>query len=356
MPFIGIGTPMIAVFLRLNYRTESLLQKLRRVDYFGMVVFIGSMTGFIIAITWGGVMYPWDHWRTLVPLIVCSCGLAVFVVHQEYFAPEPLIRTSVFKNRTAAVNYFQTAMHGIMLWGLLYYLPLYYEAVKGFTPILSGVALFPQTFTVAPAAMVTGVVISVRGTYRWASWGGWFFTTLGTGLLVLLKTDTPTVEWIWLNLIGGLGAGMLFPAMAITAQAAAPAKDQAYASTMFSFIRTVGQTLGVAIGGVIFQNQMKKKLLNIPAFAAQAGTYAKDASALVQIIKEMPEGPDKHNLKVAYADSLQYIWIVLCAFSAVAFFSSWFMQAYPLDRELETEQGYREKKKTRDEEAEHAAS
>lgn len=159
LPFIGIGGVMITFFLMLNYKTSSFLAKLRRVDWVGMVLFLGSMTGFLIPITWGGVQYPWDSWRTLVPLLVCAVGIVAFIVHQEYFAAEPLIRTSVFKNTTAAVTYVETVIHGILLWAILYYLPLYYEAVKGLTPIMSGVALFPQTFTVAPVAAVSPTLI-----------------------------------------------------------------------------------------------------------------------------------------------------------------------------------------------------
>lgn len=76
-----------------------------------MVLFIAATTGFLIPITWGGVMYPWNHWRTLVPLIVCGVGLIVFVIYEEWITRkgyEPMIRLSVFKNRTAAVTYFGT--------------------------------------------------------------------------------------------------------------------------------------------------------------------------------------------------------------------------------------------------------
>ncbi|KAF2464048.1 MFS general substrate transporter [Lindgomyces ingoldianus] len=355
LPFIGIGGIMITFFLQLNYKTSSLLSKLRRVDWIGMVLFLGSTTGFLIPITWGGVQYPWDSWRTLVPLLVSAAGLVAFVIHQEYFAPEPLIRTSVFKNTTAAVTYLETVIHGIILWSVLYYLPLYYEAVKGFSPILSGIALFPQTFTVAPAAMVVGATIASTGKYRWAIWSGWFFTTFGMGLLVLLKTDTTTVQWIFLNLVGGLGTGILFPAMAITVQAAAVSADQAYASNIFSFLRAFGQTLGVAIGGVIFQNQMKKKLLTFPLLADKAAEYSKDAAGLVQIIKSLPEGDMKHQLRVSYTDALKYIWIVMTVLAAVALAASLFTKAYSLDRALETEQGYKEKRRSKDVENEAKA-
>ncbi|KAF2874973.1 major facilitator superfamily domain-containing protein [Massariosphaeria phaeospora] len=352
LPFIGIGGIMITLFLKLNYQTSSLLSKLQRIDWIGMVLFLGSTTGFLIPITWGGVQYPWDSWRTLVPLIVSAAGIVAFIIYEEYFAAEPLIRNSVFKNRTAAVTYIGTVIHGLMLWSTLYYLPLYYEAVKGLSPIMAGVALFPRTFTTAPAAIVTGIAISITGRYRWSVWMGWALSTFGMGLIILLKPETKTVDWIFLNLVGGIGAGMLFPAMGITTQAAASVKDQAYAATMFSFLRAGGQTIGVAIGGVIFQNQMRKAMLTYPLLADKAGEYSKDAAGLVQIMQAMPDGEMKLQLRICYTDALRYIWIVMTVFSAVALITSAWTEAYPIDQAQGTEQAFREKRKSKDMEQE----
>lgn len=108
LPFIGVGSVMIALFFSVNFPVDSFLHKLSRVDWVGTVVFVAATTGFLIPITWGGVMYSWDSWRTLVPLIVCLVALVGFLVYEEYVPAEPLIRSSVFKNRTAAVTYFQT--------------------------------------------------------------------------------------------------------------------------------------------------------------------------------------------------------------------------------------------------------
>jgi len=76
-----------------------------------MVLFIGATTGFLIPISWGGVMYAWNSWRTLVPLIVCGVGLIAFVIYEEWITRkgyEPMIRLAVFKTRTAAVTYLAT--------------------------------------------------------------------------------------------------------------------------------------------------------------------------------------------------------------------------------------------------------
>jgi len=231
-------------------------------------------------------------------------------------------------------------------------MPLYYEAVQGYSPIIAGVALFPDTFTVAPLAVVTGISITVTGHYRWAVWSGWAITVLGVGLATLLKVDTSIPAWIFLTMVSGIGLGILFPSMQFSLQAATTNKDMGFAVAMFSFFRTFGQAIGVAIGGVIFQNQMEKKLRAYPQFASRANELAKDAAALVQIIKETPEGQDKLDLRTAYIDSVRVIFIVLCALASVALVSSFFIKSYDLNRALETEQGFKEEKKSKENGAE----
>ena len=94
------------------------------------------------------------------------------------------------------------------LWVLLYYQPLYFEGVRGYSPILAGVALFPATFTVAPMAIVTGVAISKTGKFRWAVWGGWGLTTLGVAFLCAIDSETQLTQVILTDLIVGVGLGM----------------------------------------------------------------------------------------------------------------------------------------------------
>jgi MFS family permease len=58
LPFIGVGSVMIALFLSLNYKTSTFIDKIRRIDWIGTVLFVGSLTGFLIGLSWGGVEYP----------------------------------------------------------------------------------------------------------------------------------------------------------------------------------------------------------------------------------------------------------------------------------------------------------
>ena len=115
LPFCALGFVLIPLFLNLNHRTTSFVEKLKRVDWVGSVLFVASMMSLLIPITWGGVMYPWDHWRTLVPLVLGVVGLVGFVLYEKFMAKEPLIRLGVFSTRTALVNYVGTVMHGMIV-------------------------------------------------------------------------------------------------------------------------------------------------------------------------------------------------------------------------------------------------
>jgi len=352
LPIIGVAFIFVPLFLRSNFAPANLAFQLRRVDWIGCVLFIASTTSFLIPITWGGVSYAWSSWHTLVPLLLGLLGLICFILYEACVAAEPLIPLTIFQNRTAAVNYLGTIIHGMILWSLLFYLPLYYEAVKSFSPIHAGLALFPQTFTVAPAAVVVGILVSLTGRYRWAIWSGWVFTLAGTGLLYLLDVHTTTVCWIFLNLVSGFGTGMLFSGMAFGIQASATNRDLAFAVAMFSFFRAFGQAIGVAVGGTVFQNTMKKKLLAYPALAPKAEEYSRDAASLVQIIKGFStagaaaSGEHVGNevvraqLVQAYADSLKVVWVTMCGLAAVALVASAATKGLDLNRPLETEQGF----------------
>ncbi|XPT03484.1 hypothetical protein M3J09_012576 [Ascochyta lentis] len=357
LPFIGVGSIVIALFLKLRPIEAGWAAKLRRIDYVGSFIFIGSTTSFLIPLSWGGVSYAWSSWRSLVPLIIGAVGLVVFVIWEERYAEEPLIPLRIVKNRSAAVNYLGGFLQGLVLCCLLYYLPLYYEGVLGYSPIVSGVALFPETFTVAPAAGTVGFLVTKTGRYRWAIWGGWFMATLGSGLIVLLDVDTSIPAWIFLTLVGGIGLGMLFPSIMFGIQAATPEIDVAAAVSLFTFVRMFGQAVGVAVGGVIFQNQVKKQILSHPLIASHAQQYAQDASSLVQIIKAMPQGQEKHDLQTSYAAALRVVWALMCGLCFLGLVTSFATKGYSLGRAHVVEQGFvsGEEKKTESQKvADHA--
>jgi hypothetical protein len=343
LPFCGLAFIAVPTFITLHFKTMTLKEKLARIDCIGLALFVISITAFLIPITWGGIQYEWTSWHTLVPLLVGAFGLIGFVLYELYVPLEPLIPMSVFDNRTSNLAFLSNFLHGIVLWCILYYIPLYYEAVKGYNEVVSGVAMFPFTFTVAPMAIIVGLLCTKTGKYRRFIWIGWTITLVGTGLLQLLSVNISIPGWVFDTLVFGIGCGTLFPPMAWATQASASEGNLASAVAMFSFFRVFGQCLGVALGGTVFQNAMQGKLLNIPEFASVAREYAKNAAALVEILKAMPasQSAEKLLLRTAYNESLKNVFILLAAVAAVALLSSLGIKSLDTNRALKTEQGFR---------------
>ena len=100
--------------------------------------------------------------------------------------------------------------------------------------------------------------------------------------------------------------------MAFAFQAATIDKDLAFPVAIFSFFRAFGQAIGVAVGGAIFQNQLKKKQLPYPLLVPMASAYSSNASGLVQIIKPMLHRAARTQMFWKCVDSLQVVWIVMC--------------------------------------------
>lgn len=158
IPIIGVGIFGTIAFLRLHLRERSLTTKLREIDYIGSTLFISSTTGFLIAVSWGGVQYSWSSWHTLVPLILGAAGFGLFCLYETKTPLPTVLPLELFRNVSTSIVYLGTVIHGIVLWSMVYYLPQYFQSVKEYDAIIAGVAALPQTLTVVPCAMFVGVL------------------------------------------------------------------------------------------------------------------------------------------------------------------------------------------------------
>lgn len=212
---------------------------------------------------------------------------------------------------------------------VLYYLPPYYQAVQGYNPIITGVALFPAILTVAPVAVITGFCITATGRYRWAIWGGWALSTLGFGLLCLLRVDTSIPAWTFLDLVSGIRLGMVIPAVAFAVQTSAAPQLVPLAITLSTFFRSFGQSLGVAIGGAIFENRVKMALSAYPHLTELASRYSYDSFGVIALLQTTDEATT-YEIRSAYVESLRVVWAVSCAVSGIILVVSLFVKSHEI--------------------------
>jgi MFS family permease len=164
--------------------------------------------------------------------------------------------------------------------------------------------IFPVTCFLLPGSIVISLITTRIGRYRWAIWSGWVVTAIGCGLLLLLNAETKTPVWAVILAIFGIGHGILLTSVNVGIQAVSRVEDAGRAAAMYAFMRTLGMSIGVAVGGTVFQNVMSSKLvvLGLPK------SIAHNSEAFVTTMSLMdPEDP----IRVAALEACKLICHVL---------------------------------------------
>ncbi|KAK4499737.1 hypothetical protein PRZ48_007923 [Zasmidium cellare] len=316
LPFAGASIILIAFFLKTPHKRLQPAEALKGVDWAGAVVFIGCLTSFLMAISWGGSMFSWSSYQTIVPLVIGAVGLIAWLFYEHFVPAAPILPLVLLKNRTNLAVFTGTIFMGIIQYGLLYYLPLYYQLSKGYSPLISGVALLPQCVLSSPTTTITSIIISKTGKYRLIIWIGWVLMSLGCGLLVLLTNETTVAQWIFINAVSGLGLGFLFTSQSVATQAASETRHMAIAAGLSPFFRALGQTIGIVIGNSIFQNTLRSQLndSNNSILRNEADEYSNNITQLGAILSGLPnESQERMDLLDALNPSFHAIWWTLTA-------------------------------------------
>ncbi|KAK4618629.1 MFS transporter L2 [Fulvia fulva] len=274
---------------------------------------------FLIPMTWGGVMYAWDSYHTLVPLILGAAGCVAWLVYEFVVPSNPILPLVILNDRTVAISLFSAFALGLIQFGLIFYLPLYYQIVKGYSSLISGVALLPETLLAGPTTVLTGMIMSRIGKYKAIIIVGWIMTALGCGLLVLLDEDMSIAAWIFINVPAGLGIGILFPSTPMAAQAPVKEEHGAIASGLVASTRTIGQAIGIAAGNAIVQNGLRRELNKASsAILRQDAALISANSASPQLLSLiMRTGPtERTELLDAYVKSIHGVWWLLFAMAS----------------------------------------
>ena len=224
----------------------------------------------------------------------------------------------------------------------LYYIPFYLESVKSYTPTITGVALMPLTGACIPTSVIVGKLMAKFGRIRWAVWLGWIVSIVGTGLLILLDVNVKIYAWVLIFVVVGVGHGLILMSLSFSVQTMAAEKDAGYAVVMYTFARTFGMCIGVAVGGVVFQNQLQKHLSDLGLPTA----VASNAEGFLVELEALPSNSTRYQgFILAYAESFDNLFEVLTAVAGLAGILSLLIKEYTMDRELSSEHVLRKGKR-----------
>jgi hypothetical protein len=170
-------------------------------------------------------------------------------------------------------------------------------------------------------------------------------TVFGFVLLSLLDQYTSVFGWILLNIPIGISTGVLFTTVPVAIQAAGRPEDAGPAASFFSFSRSLGQSIGVSVGGTILQNRFKAVAGGLPTLASLADEFSHEIEGIIGFLKALPAtSPMRDELVQTYSESLRSLWYYVAGFSAATLLLSFFVKKYTLDQTWKTDQALIEKK------------
>ncbi|KAI0046869.1 iron permease [Auriscalpium vulgare] len=343
LPICAIAAGLVSIFLRVNAPKTTWREKFSRMDWIGNALIIGSTISLMIALIWGGIRFPWVSAHILVPLIIGSVGIVVFFVVEALRPPwmkEPTVPRFAFTSRTTLSGYLGTFFHGIVSLTAIYYLPVYFQACKGASAVGSGVDMFGLSFTVPTFAIACGLSVQIVDRYRPQNYIGWALIIIGFGILSLLDENSTRAQYIGYQVPLGAGLGIVWLSTQFPILAPLPFSNNAHALAFFTFIRCFAQGWGVAIGGIILQNTLHRRL---PAsFLASFPEGVAIIYAVIPAIGQLAE-PERSEVRAAFADSLKLAWRVMIGFSAAGLLTTALMREEKLRKVLDSTWGLKEK-------------
>ncbi|KAL5518322.1 hypothetical protein ACEPAH_4 [Sanghuangporus vaninii] len=339
LPICGVTAFLIFTCLDLKVPKGTIKEKLLKLDWTGNALVVASTTAVVIALTWGGIKFPWTSAQVLAPLTIGIVGLCVFIFYEAKFAKNPLVPFEVISTRTGASGYVQGFFCNFYLLGAIYYLPAYFQACRLASAIGSGVDILGLGCTIMPFGLISGISVAKSGKYRPQLWLAWASLIIAGALLKTLDENSSRPKYIGYQVLIGLGLGILMTTAFFPVLAPLPVSLNANALAFFMFVRFFSQIWGVTVGGTILQNELQKKL---PAeFLAQFPGGTSVAYSIIPVIPTLEE-PFRTNVRIAFADSLRVYWEVLLAVGVAGLLVSLLMKGLPLHTSLDKDWGLKE--------------
>jgi EmrB/QacA subfamily drug resistance transporter len=211
-----------------------------------LAVGLGALTlGLSFGQEWG-----WGSLSFLAVIVVGVCALAL-TAFAERRAPAPILSLALLHNRVFVFANVSFMMTMLALFAIGFLLPFYFEELRGFDTLESGLLLTPLSLTLAVVAPLSGTLADRVG-WRWQSPLGLAIACAGLLLLSTLDQSSPIPYIILCLVVAGIGQALFTSPNSKAIMGAARPSEQGIASGMMATGRTIGQGLSVAAAGAVF--------------------------------------------------------------------------------------------------------
>ena len=346
-----LGIPVVALFVAFFPQIRPSDVK-HRLDYLGTALLVLAVVPLMLALSWGGVQYPWASVQVL-GFLVFSLVMAGLFVAVETHAPEPIVPLSLFRNRVVSLSLVTIFLTGFAMFGAIIFVPLFFQGVLGSSATSSGSFLTPMMLGMVVGATLSGQALSrLGGHYRLQGLVGLAIMAVGAFLVSRMTAETGFGPAVFNLVLMGFGLGITFPTYTIAVQNTVPYRFMGVATSSTQFFRTMGGTLGLALLGSLMTNRFASELtqtvpqgvkdalptgtLSSMAHNPQALMNPETQAGLQETFSQMgPQGAGLLQqlldaLRASLSTAIGEVFLIAVAVTVVAWLATLFIKEIPL--------------------------
>jgi EmrB/QacA subfamily drug resistance transporter len=247
--YVNVPIGIIGLIATMLVLTERMRMERVRFDPWGAILLAIGLISITAGLSFG------EEWGWTSPLLigVLVVGVVALVAlfEVERRVSNPVIDLSLLRNRVFLSANLSLILSFLALFSVSFMLPFYFEELRNFSVLESGLLLTPLPLTIAVFAPISGSLADRFGT-RWLAAGGLSVACIGLVLISQLDAHTPVFDIIWRLVVTGLGQAMFQSPNNSALMGAAPRDQQGSASGFLATGRVFGQSLSVALAGAVF--------------------------------------------------------------------------------------------------------
>ncbi|KAJ5796867.1 uncharacterized protein N7518_005407 [Penicillium psychrosexuale] len=236
------------------------INQLKQMDILGTFCLLPGIICLLLSLQWGGTKYPWSNGRIIALLVLAFVILVAFGFIQLRSGELATVPQRIFCNR----NIWGSSLFGSCIvaafFVILYYISIWFQAIKGASPIKSGVMSLPLVLSYVLFSFVTGGLSSVFGYYVQWAYIAVAFMAIGTGLLTMLDVNSGHAEWIGYQVILGAGVGCGLQTAFSAPQTALSLEDIPIGTAVVIFTENLASAVFVSVAQNVFTNQLKTNM------------------------------------------------------------------------------------------------
>ena len=320
LPVCGATVVSMILFFRPHQDAResdtALLEKILDLDLIGNFVLIVAAVMLFLALQFNEQYWAWGSARIVGLLVGSGITAIVFVFWQRRQGDKALLPPCIVLQRSVAAS----CLGAFFIYGTFlihaYYLPIWFQAIKNDTAIMSGVSLIAYVTGNAFFSVVAGISVSKFGYFTPPAIIGAAIGTVGCGLLSTLQVDSGPGQWVGYQVVTSAGLGMAVQQGVIAVQTVLPLKQIPIGIAAIISMQSLGGAVFVSVGNNILQNILDQASAakNLPGIDVKAVI----AAGATQFRSVVPAG-SLPALLIAYNYALQRVFIAAIPLSGLAF-------------------------------------